>query len=439
MVQMKWLASIALCLASAYAQHEALDTIAKEEIEKQKIPGLVLVVVKGDAIAYAKGFGVANVETKEPLTPDHLFRVGSTTKMITGAAAAALAHQGKLKMDAPIGGYLHELSTSPLGKLTAHQLLTHTAGLMDRTLMFGRHDDEALADNVRSLQPDVLFTKPGEIYSYSNLGFAIAGRLIEVISGKPFADAVDSLVFKPLAMRRTTFRPTMAMTYPLAQGHIKQNTESIISRPAADHSGYWPAGSMFTSGNDFARFAMALLGKGNGTLPPAVLEMITQPHVRSSASTGSYGYGIGVASINGKRVFSHGGARQGYSTYLIASPEAQTAAIALIHESGANPSRPAERAFEAIAGWSPREPAAGTRENSLKPEQIAGTYTQYTRTVVIKLREGKLYVTEQGKDIELKATGGDCYQTQNRVCFLPGQDGRARYLMVGSRAMLRAD
>lgn len=166
--------------ARAQENAAAIEEIGREEVGKQEIPGLVLMVVKGGSIAYAKGFGVANVETKEPVTPDHLFRVGSTTKMVVSATAVALAQQGKLKLDAPIGDRLSELAGSPLGKLTGHQLLLHTAGLMDRTLIFGRHDDAALAENVRSLQPDVLFTKPGEVDSYSNLGYAMAGRLIEV-------------------------------------------------------------------------------------------------------------------------------------------------------------------------------------------------------------------------------------------------------------------
>ncbi|MBL8213418.1 MAG: beta-lactamase family protein [Bryobacterales bacterium] len=418
-----------------------LDDIGQTEQQRQKLPGLVLVVVKGQSVAYAKGFGLANVETKEPVTPDHLFRVGSTTKMIVGASLASLAHQDKLPMNAPIETWLAEHRATPLGKLTAHQLLTHTAGLMDRTLMYGRHDDSALADNVRSLQPDVLFTSPGEIYSYSNLGFAIAGRLLESVTARPFADAVADLVFQPLGMKRTTFRPTLAMTYPLAQGHIRENGALTIARPAADHSGYWPAGSMFTSGNDFARFAMALLNHGragdNAALPAPVIAMVTSPHVPVPGG-GRYGYGIGVTQRDGKTVLSHSGGRQGYSTFLLAVPQDATAVLALINQSGADAATPAYRAFQAVAGWDARTLPTST-PTKLTPAEISGFYTHYTSTAGISNEGGKLLLRfDNASARELVADTGNCYRAAaDRVCFETGPDGRARYLLRGSRAFAR--
>lgn len=415
-----------------------VDGIATREMERQKPPGLVLVVVKGQSIAYAKGFGVANIETKEAVTPDHLFRVGSTTKMITAAALVAAMPQ-HLNINGLLSSYLPELEGSPLGRLTSAELLSHSAGLMDRTLMYGRHDDEALRDNVRSLQPDVLFDRPGQVYSYSNLGYAMAGRVLEATSGKPFADAVRELVFVPLGMDRTTFRPTLAMTYPLAQGHIRnEKGELAIARPAADHSGYWPAGSMFTSGRDFARFASALINEGRisggDRLPASVITAITTPRVEMPAG-GHYGLGVAIHHVNSRVVWSHGGARQGYSTHLIAAPMEKIAVIALINASGADAARPAIEAFQAVAGWSPK-PSEPTRPASLKPEQVTGFYTQYTTTHVVSEQDGRLWLGRE----ELKPDRGDCYRRESgKVCFLLQGEPRARYLYIGSRAFARRE
>src|SRR5262245_22168541 len=157
-----------------------LEKVALAELAETNTPGAALGVVSGDRLVFARGFGVSNVETGSTVTPDMLFRLGSTTKMFTAAAVVTLAEEGKLKLDEPIGKYAKGLSPKIAG-LTAHQLLSHTAGLKDDAQMFGRHDDEALADTVRALKDDFLFAAPGRIYSYSNPGYWLAGYLIEAV------------------------------------------------------------------------------------------------------------------------------------------------------------------------------------------------------------------------------------------------------------------
>src|SRR5215510_12294558 len=121
-----------------------LEKVALAELAETNTPGAAVGVVSGDRLVFVKGFGVSNVETGAPVTPDMLFRIGSTTKMFTAAALVSLAEEGKLKLDEPIGKYAQGLSPKIAG-LTAHQLLSHTAGLKDGARqMYGRHDDEAL-------------------------------------------------------------------------------------------------------------------------------------------------------------------------------------------------------------------------------------------------------------------------------------------------------
>src|SRR5258708_18517361 len=209
---------LSAAVLAAQLDSTALDRIATEELAKQKIPGMSVVVVKDDSVVYAKGFGVASAESKFPVTADTLFRVGSMTKMFTATAALLLSEQGRLRLDAPVGNYVYDLDPK-IGQVTPQQLLSHTAGLIDEAPAYGLHDETSLRSRVASWNESVFFSKPGRVFSYSNPGYALLGRVIEVIKGEPYADAMDKLVFQRLGMAHATFRPTEAMTSPLSAGH----------------------------------------------------------------------------------------------------------------------------------------------------------------------------------------------------------------------------
>ncbi|MBD0326504.1 MAG: beta-lactamase family protein, partial [Pyrinomonadaceae bacterium] len=197
---------------------EELAKVIQEELKQTKTPGAAIAIVSNDCVIFAQGFGTSNVETNAPVTPDMLFRLGSTTKMFTGAALVTLSATGKLKLDAPISTYANSLHPK-LARLTTHQLLSNNAGMADIQAPDPSHDDAALSRMVRSWKDEVLFTEPNEIYSYSSAGFWLAGYVIEETDKKPYADAMAALLFEPLGMKRTTFRPLIAMTYPMAMPH----------------------------------------------------------------------------------------------------------------------------------------------------------------------------------------------------------------------------
>jgi CubicO group peptidase (beta-lactamase class C family) len=228
-----------------------LEKAALEELKNTNTPGAAVAVVSHDRLVFAKGFGVANIETGAPVTPATLFRIGSVTKMFTAAVLVALAENERFKLDEPIGKYVNGL-TLKLSQVTAHQLMSHTAGMTDESPSdYGSHDDSALAAYVRSLKEDHFFTEPGRIFSYSNPGFDVSGFLIEELGGRPYADQISARLFKPLGMNSTTFRPTMAMTYPLSQGHdVSAKAKPTVIRPFGDNVAGWPDGFMFSSVND---------------------------------------------------------------------------------------------------------------------------------------------------------------------------------------------
>src|ERR1044072_8512207 len=178
----------------------ALENTINEELKQTKTPGASIGIVKGNRLIFAKGFGVANVETNAVVTPETLFRLGSPTKMFTGAALVALSSDGKLRLDAPIGDHSTELNPS-LARLTVHQLLSQTAGMADFQAPFISQDDEALSRMVRGWKEEALFAEPGQLYSYSSPGYWLAGYVIEETSKKPYATAMNDLIFAPLGMK----------------------------------------------------------------------------------------------------------------------------------------------------------------------------------------------------------------------------------------------
>ncbi len=161
---------------------------------------------------------------------------------------------------------------------------------------------------MRSLKEDHFFTEPGRIFSYSNPGFDMVGFLIEEVGGKPYADQMNERLFKPLGMNRTTFRPTMAMTYPLSRGHdASEKAKPTVIRPFGDNVAGWPDGFMFSSVDDLARFAIAFMGggkiDGKQVLTPSVITKLSTPyadlHSYFGFENGRYGYGLFVHDHRG--------------------------------------------------------------------------------------------------------------------------------------------
>ena len=274
-------------LGSVFAQRSQkdfgpLERAVSDELRESNTPGLAVAVVSGDRIVYVKGLGVSNVETGTPVEPEMLFRTGSVGKLFTAALLTSLAEEGKIKLDEPIGKYIRGLSPK-LSRVTSQQLLSGTAGLIDGEPLYGPQDESALAKTVRSWNDDIFFLEPGKLYSYSNLGFIIAGLVAEEIGSKSYADLMSERIFAPLGMKSTTFRPTMAITRPLSQGHDSDgDSKPVVHRPFVEGTPSWPAGFMYSNVYDLARFAIAFMngGKidGRQVLSPAVIAMMSTPH-----------------------------------------------------------------------------------------------------------------------------------------------------------------
>ncbi len=424
-----------------------LEALVQSELKRINVPGCSVAIVANGEIVFAKGFGVANADTGQPVAADMLFRLGSTTKMFTAATLVSLVEQGKVKLDAPIGTYVKGLDPA-IARLTPHQLLTHTSGLADPNVMTGPHDESALAASVRALTAKDCFTAPGKIYSYSNPGFWTAGLVAQEAGGKPYADLVAERVLKPCGMARSTFRPTEAMTWPLAIGHEPQGRgPPRVIRPLADHAGAWPAGQLFSSAPEFARFCIAFMngGKldGKQSLSPFIIGKLSTPHVTVPGREGHYGYGLNVRDEGGLRWLSHGGSRTGYGSFMEMCPEKKFAVITLCNLSGEHLQRVVDKAAELVLGVAApsRQPRRELTMTAEEMARCAGTYSNGRQSIALRVKDGKLVgaqggvVTKVGENHFVRAASGDSPEAD--FLLVPGPDGRIEYLMRQGRAMKR--
>jgi len=297
----------------------------KSALQSEASPGASIAITRGPEVVYRRAFGIANTETGSLVIPDMLFRLGSTTKMFTAATLVSFAEQGRIDLNVPVSRYIAKLPAC-VGAVTAHQLLTHSAGIKDDAPMFGSHDDSALEANILSWRDDYCEDPPGKKYKYSNPSYVLAGYLSQVLSGKPFADTVTERILQPLGMTHSTFRPTMAMTYPLAEGH---DAQLKIIRPAANYAGAWPAGSLFSNTTDLSKWVIAFLNGGPGLSPFVIKQLSTRNQ------PGSYGYGLAIRGEGESRILEHAGNRDGYGSFIRMYPAQRIGIIILGNRTGA--------------------------------------------------------------------------------------------------------
>jgi CubicO group peptidase (beta-lactamase class C family) len=436
--------------ASSASQQESgfaeLEKIALEELQETGTPGSAVAVVSGERVVFAKGFGESNINAHTPVKPEMLFRLGAPTKVFTAASLVMLAEEGKIRLDEPIGKYVKGLSPK-LAQVTAHQLLTHTAGLKDESPTYGRHDETALADTVRSWKDDYCVSRPGQKFSHSNPGYWLAGFVIEQLTGKPFADQLKERLFDPLGMSNTTFRPTMAITFPFSEGHDAYGNASLkVVRPIADDAASWPSGSMFSSVLDLSRFAIAFMngGKidGRQILEPSLIAKISTPYIDIPGTSRKYGYGLIISDYRGVHVLRHGGTRLGYGSLLLMALEHRFAVISLANRSGVVLTKTAEKAFEMLLPVKPRPlPGPEIAMNEEEMARYAGVYTDPPGSVEISVNDGQLFFKQYGvrtkitKIANYRFTMFAPFSSQaEEIVLFPGSNGEIEYLRKGTRS-----
>ena len=241
-----------------------IDPLMAEWIDNHKGPGAVVVVVSRDAEVFAKGYGFSDVDAKKPFTADTtLVRPGSISKLFTGIAVMQLVDQGKLDLDRDVNGYIDFAIPTPEGgvPVTLRRLLTHRAGFEEHAKgLFSRdREPEPLGRWLAKNLPQRLFPN-GDVEAYSNYGVALAGYVVERVSGEPYPSYIQRHILDPLGMSHSTFRQPLPddLAPLMAKGYRRSDTpplpffEAIVA----------PAGGLSATGADMGRFLRALMNGG---------------------------------------------------------------------------------------------------------------------------------------------------------------------------------
>lgn len=401
-------------LDSEPAGSAAIEQALEAELKATRTPGAVLALVLDGRVIYEKGFGVANVETGQPVSSELLFRTGSVGKMLTSAVAVRMAAEGRLSLDEPIGRYV-KLAPG-LSRLTLRQLLSHSAGLISGIAVCCPQDESALKTEIQNWKDkDFFFTEPGKVFSYSNYGFMIAGLVLQEVAGKPYADLMHDYLFAPLGMERSFFRPTEVMTYPLSQGHEMDGDTIKIKRPFYNGTVDWPAGFAYTTAADLARFAIVLMNEGRleekQIWDTAVVPTMLRPVIALASNYGdlegrtaagttedqpAYGFGLMHQTFHGIPLLVHGGDIPGFGSLVAMAPGQKTAVIVMANKSGVILKNTAARALEVLLKIKP-SPEASPASFVLSQQEmqgLAGTYVNGKMQFVIRYANGKLFFKE---------------------------------------------
>lgn len=291
-----------------------IDEFVETEMRQQRIPGLALAVVRDGRIVVAKGYGLANVEHDVPVRPETVFQSGSMGKQFAAAAVTMLAKEGRLSLDDKITKFFPDPPES-WKSVTVRHLLTHTSGMTDYPEAFDLRHDYTEDDLLKIVKSTPLAFQPGERWSYSNLGYVTLGILIRKVTGKFYGDVLQERIFRPLGM--TTARvisesdivPNRAAGYRLVDGELaNQEWVSPSVNTTAD-------GSLYLTVLDMAKWDAALsTGK---LLDRSSLEQIWAPARLSAGTTYPYGFGWHSGYVRGHRAVFHGGAWQGFQSFII--------------------------------------------------------------------------------------------------------------------------
>ena len=302
-------------------------------VAKQELAGAVTLVADKDRVLAVETVGFANLDSRKPMAPDTLFWIASQSKPITSVAVMMLVDEGRIALDDAVEKYLpefraqmvavekdtnHMVLRRPAHPVTVREVLSHMSGMpFQSSVEAPTRDGLPLASAVRSYAITPLLSEPGTRYEYSNAGINTAARILEVVSGMPYETFMQKRVFDPLGMKDTTFWPNARQLRRLATSYRPDPSKTRLVEFRMSQLGYplddrihrfpMPAGGLFSTARDTARFCQMMLNggvlEGRRYLTPAAFQEMTR---RQTPATVKESYGLGFQV--GADWFGHGGA-----------------------------------------------------------------------------------------------------------------------------------
>jgi CubicO group peptidase (beta-lactamase class C family) len=361
------------------------------QMKELGVPGVALGIL-ADGQVRTRAFGVTSVDHPLPVTDDTLFQIGSISKTFTGTAIMRLVEQGRLRLDDPIRKHLPRFAVKDAdasARATVRDTLTHMGGWEGDFFDDPSSGDDALERIVERMAKLEQTAKVGEMWGYNNAGFYAAGRIIEVVTGKPFERALKELVFDPIGIEQAYLFPADVMTRRFVVGHGSPKGVASVLTP-------WPvpraanaAGGITTNVGSMLRYAAFHMGDGVSAAGTRVLSSSSLTQMRTAVvpkagSDQEMGLTWHLSRAGGLAVAEHGGGTIGQISQLRLVPERRFA-LAIVTNSGRGSrlnTLVLREAMEAYFGVKSSRPSRMTVDAAALAE-YAGTYRRQFADVTV--------------------------------------------------------
>ena len=395
------------------------------QIAYRGLPGVAVGVVSDQTLVWSHGFGLADLQAKVPMTPATKFRMASHSKLFTAIAIMQLREEGRIRLDDPVVKYLPWFKAKPAGDddgvITIEQLLSHSSGLQreagDHWVSLEFPTSEALrqgyAERAAAFAPSVR-------WKYSNLAYAVAGAVIEQVSGERWADYVDRNIFKPLGMTESSVdRNVAGLAVPYGR-RMPDGTREVL--PFVDARGMAAATGVTSNVIDMAKFVSAQFRHGprGGDRVVSSGSLREMHRVRSVEENWTAGTGLGfdISRIENRTYVGHGGGYPGNTTYTLIQLDDKVGVIVLTNTNDSNPSDIA-RELMATVGKAVAKASVPKVVAAWNPEwaRFAGLYRgRGGDTEIVLLNNALVMVTPNAANVD------------NPIVLEPLGDGRFRFV-----------
>jgi CubicO group peptidase (beta-lactamase class C family) len=382
------------------ALQRVVDSLANDAVNTGKAVSISVALLRGGDTIVAKGYGFADAERKRPATPRTVYRIGSVTKQFTAAAIQRLAEQGKLSVDDEITKYLPDYPVQG-HRVTIRHLLNHTSGVKTYTALpewQKRMGEELPLDTVVGFFASLPFDfAPGERYAYNNSGYFLLGRIIERVSGRPYAEYLRREIFARAGLKETRYCPSVPQPPNDAEGYA---TATPLTRSTAiGMTSPYAAGALCSTVMDLVRWERAL--SGGRVVSAASYQAMTTPGRLNDGEPLRYGYGLTIGLLGGRRMVAHGGAINGFMSHLAAIPSDSLTVAVLVNTEGPIAGQLADRVLRAALGLPLVEPPKDLPLTAEERSRYVGTFAlELPNSATLQLR-----VFEEGEQLTAQAVG----------------------------------
>lgn len=422
-----------------------LDLRLAREQADSRLPSLVGGIVREGALSWWGSAGT--VEDAAP-DADTQYRIGSITKTFVAVAVLRLRDEGVVDLDDRVEDHV---PGTPVGRATVAQLLSHASGLQAETdgPWWERSPGGPWPELVDAMSPAWARHRPGRRFHYSNAGYAVLGELVARHRATPWHDAVRTELLDPLGMRRTTPRPQAPHAGGLA---VHPWADIVLAEPEHDAGAMAPAGQLWSTVEDLARWAAFLAGDGAGVISPDTLAEMRRPlvidDVPGAAWTGGYGLGLQVWNTDGRRSYGHGGSMPGFLAVLRVDAESGDAAVVATNSTAGLSATFATDLLDVVAEHAPRRPEAW-QPSAVESDLLALTGAWFWGPTPLALyagADGGLEVRDLGKRARTSRfrpagdgtwTGLDGYYAGETLRVVRRADGEVSHLDIASFVLTR--